>query len=182
MRRGCLVATVVIVGLCIGGWVLLWYAGLPRLRGGIQEGLAEGIGTEIATRFSATPSAAGGGSYVVTAAELEQALGGGTAGDGPGGGVEGLDVDISPTGFALGVRTAGGQAATYRGVPAAADGRLVVREMRGDSDLLEVFLPAADLAAAIEDGVNRSLAAEGLILEAVELRAGEIALRTTAAN
>jgi hypothetical protein len=168
-----LIGAVAGVGLCIGGWVLLWYAGLPRLREGVQAGLADGIGTEVAARLpTVVPGEIGPGSYVVTAEELERALGSTVQG----GTVQGITVDFSPSGLALGVRTEGGQTATYTGVPAVEDGRLVLRDMRSDSDVLDLFLPAEDLGAAIADGVNRTLAAQDLLLDGVELGVGRLEL------
>lgn len=181
MRRGCLVLAGVIVGACLVGWVVLWYAALPRLRGGVQAGLADGIGTEVAARLPATP-AGEGGRYVLTEADLESSLSGATAEGGGAGSVEGLDVEISPGGFALGIRTAGGQSATYTGVPAVEAGQLVIREMRSDSEVLQVFLPAEDLAGAIAQGVNGTLTAQGAVLDGLALREGEIELRTAPAG
>jgi len=174
LRRGCLIGVVAVVALCIGGWVLLWYAGLPRLREGVQAGLTEGIGTEVAARLpTVVPGEIVPGSYVVTAEELQRALGGTVQG----GSVQGITVDFSPSGLALGIQTEGGQAATYTGVPAVEDGRLVLRDMRSDSDVLDLFLPADDLGAAVADGVNRALAAQNLLLDGVELGNGQLELR-----
>lgn len=176
MRRGCLIGLIGVIGLCLGGWVLLWYAGLPAVRGEVRADLVEGVGTEIARNLPAA-SAVGiaPGSYVITAADLEQALGANFTG---GGSVQGLSIDISPAGVSLGITAEGGQAATYTGVPATADGRLILRDMRSDNEVLEFFLPAQELGQAIADGVNQALAADRLILEGVELSDGRIELRT----
>lgn len=165
--------------LCVGGWAFLTYVTLPRVREGAGGALADGVGTEVARRLSGTPGEAiAAGTTVITAAELERALAGTLGPGGAGGGVQNLTIEFTPAGVALGIRAEGGQTATYTGLPAVEDGRLVLRDMRSDSDLLDLFLPADDLGRAIADGVNRTLAADNLVLEGIELGDGQIELQT----
>ncbi len=167
--------------LCIGGWGVLTYVTLPRVRQGASGALADGVGTEVARRLPEAASPGGepaAGTTVITAEELERALAETFGQGGNGGSVQNLAVDFGPAGVALGLQAEGGQAATYTGVPAVEDGRLVLRDMASDSGVLEFFLPADELGRAIADGVNQALAADGLRLEGLELGEGRIELRT----
>lgn len=184
MRRGCLLGTGVLLLLCLGLGAVAWFAGLPALRGGLQDGIADGIATAVVDRLPPSPGlGVAPGTTTITERDLQASLLA-NAGDRdatPAAGDADILLRLTPAGVEIGI-SAQGQDATYRGRLAAEDGRLVLPDLAVDNDVLALFLPPADLAAAIADGVNRHLAANDLRLESVTPTDGAVTLTTAPAT
>ena len=73
-----------------------------------------------------------------------------------------------------------GPSFSYTGLPAAENGRLVMRDMHVDNRVLGFLLTPGALGNAIEDAVNDYLSDNGLRLNAVQLSNGTLTLTTAA--
>ncbi len=177
MRRGCLIAPLAVLALCLAGGALAWFVALPAVRRDVRGEIEDGVAAEVARRIPPTPGlGVAPGTYVVTEDQLQAGLRANAEDDG----LANLVVRLSPTGVALGFATRG-QSATYTGRPAAANGRLVLRDMATTNDALAVLLPPDDLGRAIADAVNGYLAANDLRLQSVALGDGTLTLTTAPA-
>lgn len=178
MRRGCLFGTGILLLICVGVGAHFWFVALPDVRSTIREGI------EVARRLPPTVgSGVAPGTYTITERDLQQSLlaSTGDADATPAAGAADILLRLPPAGVEIGI-AAQGQDATYRGRLAVADGRLLLPDLAVDNDVLALFLPPSDLAAAIADGVNRHLAANDLRLEAVSPTDGAVTLTTAPAT
>ncbi len=172
-RRGCLITLGVLALLSIVCCVLAFFVGVPRVRDAIETGVAEGLGTEIASQLPAGELPPG--TYAISLAELERQLTANVDAQN----VEGISLSANGDLLELGIETDTNQTLVYSGRPVAENGRLVVRDMTVNNDALEFILPADQLGEAIEQGVNDYFAARGLQVGGVELQGDEIVVEAT---
>jgi hypothetical protein len=177
MRRACLIIVVMLLGVCVLCVGLGWFVGLPRFREAVGDGFEDAMSTEVARELAPRPGAAPvPGVYTITEDELRQSL----EAEAEGEGVEDVLIRITPSELEFGF-TSGSQELTYSGGVAVEDGQLVVTDFEANNDVMDFFFPAEELGAAIEDSINNYLAANGLVLDDVELQEGEMVLDVEAA-
>jgi hypothetical protein len=179
MRRGCLIAIVAVLGLCVVGCGLGWFVLLPRVQDAIAGEFEDAVATGVAGVTADAP-VVGAGTLVVTEETLNRQFAAEVEGS-QGVEVEDVATRITPAGIEI-VFDLSNRDATYAGQVAAEDGRLVVRDMEVDPSEMRWFLPADKMGEAIEDGVNGVLAANDLRLASVVLGDGEMTLQTEAAS
>ena len=178
MRRGCLFALLALPGLCLAVGAFAWFVALPGIRDDIRGGVEDGIATEVARRLPPTPGlGVAPGTYRLTEEDLLTGL----RANAEGANLDDLVLRLAPEGIELDF-SARGQTATYAGRPAAADGRLLLRDMATDNAALALLLPPADLGRAIAGAVNGYLAANRLRLQSVESTDGAVTLTTVPAG
>ncbi|MGH2532071.1 MAG: hypothetical protein ACRDJW_07155 [Thermomicrobiales bacterium] len=178
MRRGCLIAAVAVLGLCVIGCGLIWFVLLPRVQDEIAGEFEDAVATSVAGIPGVTDVSAG--TVVVTEQMLSESFTGYVEGT-EGVDVENIGVNITPAGIEI-IFDLTDQNATYSGQVAAEGGELVVRDMEVDPSQMGWFVPANKMAGAIEDGVNGVLAQNNLRLTAVELGDGQMTLTTEPAG
>lgn len=178
-RRGWLILSGSVLGLCVVCCVLVFVAGVPALRSGIREGIEDAVATEVAQQIPAVGGQAEPGEHVITEESLEASLRGEF--DSEGGSSEDSDwlVSITPAGIEIGV-TSQGQDATYTGVPRAENGEFVIADPDTSNRFFEFLLDPDDFADSVASSVNQYLAANGLRLDDVILEDGQMTLVTSA--
>ena len=165
-RRAWLFGGLALVLLCMLCCVLVFVAGLPRLRDGFEEGVREAVGTEVAKQIPAQA-----GVYTISAASLQTSLRENANEEN----ADDLIVEITVQGIEVGI-SASSQRATYSGRPAANNGRFELQDTDTNSSILGFFLSAGDFRDAVEDAINTYLHENRLRLEAIELNEGAMTL------
>jgi hypothetical protein len=166
---GAAISGVLLLCCCLAVTVPLFVA-----RHTLPRAVRHGVSTEVARQLPATPGrGVAPGTYVITQQALQASLRGSTDSTS----ADRLIVRLTPAGMQVGLDSAG-RGLTYTGVPTAANGLLVMRDMRIDSGLFGVLLSPSALGHAIEDAVNGYLADNGLQLTAVQLGNGSLTLTT----
>jgi hypothetical protein len=178
MRRGCFIAVIGVLGLCLVACGFGYFVGLPRFQDNARDEIRDAISTEVAQQIPSTGGTAEPGTYTLNESELQEGL----AENLDVQNVDNLLVQITPTGLAFVIDTDSGTDVTYSGFPVAANGRLEMTNMESSEGFLDFLFPADELGKAIEDAVNTYLAQNNLQLDAVELADGELTLVTVASS
>lgn len=175
MRRGLMIGCLGLLGLCVICSGLGFFVGLPRIRDGLEDGVAEFGATEIAEIF-AIPGAAGPGTHTLTEAAINARI----QEENPDAqNIEDWLIDITPAGYEVGF-SASGDDVSYSGDLVAEDGRLRVIDTEADATFFEWFFSAGAMGDAIERSFNTWLDANNLTLTDVQLADGEVTLVTQA--
>lgn len=177
MRRGLMFGCFGLLGLCVICAGVGYFAGLPRVRDGLRDGVADFGATEIAEIF-AVPGAAGPGTYLLTEADINARI---QAENPDAQNIDDWLIDITPAGYDVGF-TASGDNVTYSGNLIAEDGRLKVTNTEADASFFEWFFSAGAMGDAIEKTFNTWLDANNLTLTDVQLGDGEMTLVTQPAG
>lgn len=171
MRRllGC--GTLGLLALCVLGCVLFVVVALPNIRDEIHDDIGNAVSTQVAEIIPADSfGEVSAGRYAISASELqaniEQAIGGNAAD------IENVIVRVTSSVVELGF-TAQGQEVVYSGVPVLEDGRVSFRNMDSNERVFEYLLPPDQLGDALADGINRYLAANGLLVNEITLQPGQ---------
>jgi hypothetical protein len=173
MRRVFMIGCLGILGLCVVCAGLGYFVGLPRVRDGLRDGVADFGATEVAEVFS-TPANVSAGRYVLTEADINARI----REENPD--AQNIDdwiVELTPQGYEIGFR-ASGDDVTYSGNMVAENGRLKVTDSAADASFFEWFFSADAMGDALEKAVNRWLDANNLQLTDVELGDGQVTLVT----
>lgn len=177
MGRILLFVTSGFVGLVAVCCLLGVIVGLPRLRDELRESVRDAVATEVARQIPDLPGVGvEPGIYVITEQSLEASI----RENAEGNDAENWEVRITPAGVTFGV-VSRGREAVYSGVPAAEEGRFVMREMDASSRVFAFILSPDDLGEAIAGAVNQYLDRNGLLLESLVLEPGQMTLTTVAA-
>ena len=172
-RRGCLIAVGSIFGLLLICCILVWFAGIPRLRDSISDSFTDELSTQVAIQLDANAPGAEAGTYTLSVADLQRQIDANvdssTASD--------FEISVDPTGMAIQFQS-GEQSFGYTGTPVARDGELVIDDMEVDNEFLSWIMPADKMASTVENGVNNYFEAEGLEIESITLGDNEITFVT----
>lgn len=165
-RRGCLLGCSVLFALCIGIGLLTWYVGIPRLTGVIEDGLSDGLATEIANEINPLYSRAElqeGQSIRFSFDSINQSLQENNS-DNP---ADSTRVTTSGNQVVMRVEL-GGQEYEVGFIPRVSqEGRLEMESVEEDSWWTRQFMDV--LSGGFEGGINGWLERNGLILVNVEL-------------
>ena len=172
-RRGCLVTLGVFALLILVCCGLGFFVGLPQLRDTFEDGIAEGVSTQVSEQLPAGELPPG--TYTISLAELERQLS--TSVDTQN--VQGISLSAAGDRLELGIETDTNQTLTYSGQPVAENGRLVMQDMDANNGALEFFLPADQLGDALERGVNDYFAVRGLEIASIALEPDQIVVEAT---
>lgn len=175
MRRWFMIGCLGLLGLCVVCGGLGFFVGLPRVRDGLQDGVAEFGATEVAEIF-AIPGAAGPGRYELTEADINARI---QAENPDAQNIDDWLIDITPAGYDVGF-SASGEEVSYTGHLVAENGRLAVTDTAADATFFEWFFSAGAMGDAIERSFNTWLDANNLTLTDVELGDGVVTLVTEA--
>ncbi len=173
MRRFFMFGCLGLLGLCVVCSGLGYFLGLPRIRDGLQDGVAEFGATEIA-EILGTPSAAGPGAYTLTEADINARI---QAENPEAQNIDDWLINITSAGYDVGF-TASGEEVSYSGSLIAENGRLAVTNTEADATFFEWFFSANAMGDAIERSFNTWLDANNLTLTDVQLGEGELTLVT----
>jgi len=176
-RRGCLIFSGAVLGLCLIACVLGYFVGIPRFQDAIKDDVEGAVSTEVSRQFTAASTPSGPGRYVITEQSLTERLRAESDNDNN----QDIAVRINPSGLEVALVTEN-QDITYSGQLVAVDGRLEVQNMTSNNDFIEFLFPPDQVANAIEGGVNNYLGANNLRLTSLEMRDGELILETEAAS
>jgi hypothetical protein len=175
VRRGCLFGITGILGLCIASCVISYFIGLPRLHDRIREPIDDAVTTEISRQIQPIPNATvAPGTYVIRDDQLNAGLGSYVD---LRGGFKNVIVTFAPAGFEINF-TSDRQNVTYRGDIEAVDGQVRVTNMT-DHGWLTYILPKGEIRKALENQINKYLAANGLRVSSAQLGDGRLTLVTT---
>lgn len=175
MRRGFMIGCFGLLGLCVICAGVGYFAGLPRVRDGLQDGVANFGATEIAEIF-AIPGAAGPGIHTLTEADINARI---QAENPDTNNIDDWLIDITPAGYDVGF-SANSEAVSYSGNMVAENGRLSVTNTEADATFFEWFFSAGAMGNAVERSFNTWLDANNLTLTDVQLADGEVTLVTEA--
>lgn len=175
-RRGCLIFSASVLGLCLIACVVGWFVGVPRFRDAIQDDVEGAVSTEVARQFTAEGTPEAPGTYVITEQSLTERLRAESDNNN-----QDIAVRINPSGLEVALVTEN-QDITYSGQLAAVDGRLDVQNMTSNNGFIEFLFPPDDVAGAIEGGVNTYLRTNNLRLTSLEMGDGDLTLTTEAAT
>lgn len=162
--RGCLIAVGAMAGLLLLCCVVGWFFGVPRLRDGIADDLADGLSTEVASALSDGTGDLQPGTHTLSFVDLRQRL----ANDLDASGAEDFVLSTDQNGMTIGF-TSGTREFGYTGVPVARDGELVMENMEVSDNYLGWFMPADRLGRVIEDGINGYFQGQGLRIDSLQL-------------
>lgn len=173
MRRVFMIGCLGLLGLCVVCAGLGYFVGLPRVRDGLRDGVADFGATEVAQIFS-TPANVSAGSYTLTEDEINARI----QEENPD--AQNIDdwiVELTPQGYTVGFRTSD-RDVTYSGNLVAEDGRLKVTDSEADASFFEWVFSADAMGDALERAINSWLTANNLQLTDVQLSDGEVTLVT----
>lgn len=174
--RGCLISVGALLGLVLICCLAVWFFGIPRFQDAIEEGLSEGISTEVAQQLDSAGGELGPGTHTVDMAQLESEL---------------ADVgNFNPDDFELSANNGQvsiqfgqtGQELGYTGDISAENGRIVVSNMESTEGGFDFILPPDRLENAIEDGVNNYFESRGLRIESVTAENNQITVEAVEAG
>lgn len=177
MRRGCVVAVIGLLGLCLLVCGLGYFVALPRVRESARNEIRDAIGTVVAQQIPAVRGTVEAGSYTLNEADIQQ----GIAENFDIQTVEGVLIRIEPERIAFVLSAEGGEEITYSGVPTVVNGRLEMNEMSSSEGFLDVLFPAGELGRAVEEAFNTYLDQNGLDIESIELTDGALTIVTVPA-
>lgn len=174
--RGCLISAGALVGLVLICCLAVWFVGIPRFQGWMEEGLSEGISTEVAQQLDSAGGDLAPGTHTVDMAQLESELA-------DVGNLNPDDFEMTASNGQISIRFGQtGQQVGYIGDVSAENGRLVVSNMESTEGGLDFLLPPDRLENAIENGVNNYFAARGLSIQSVTADNNQITVDTVPAG
>jgi hypothetical protein len=170
LRRGCLLLVLVGLLLCVLILGSSYFVFLPRAQDQLAAEVEDAISTQTARVVQQVPSLEPG-TIVLTEESFSNSFINAFS--------ETSTVTITPerVTFEASVDQSN-RSIRYSGVPAAENGRFVLRDFDTTSEISNLVLPADKLRRAIEAGVNEVLAGQGLRVVDLQLGEGQITLIT----
>lgn len=177
MRRGCLWIVGGALGLLLLCCALGWFVAIPNVRNNIRNELTDQLSTNVATQIAAQIPAGQQiptGQFTISIADVENQI----RRNFDQASIDAVAISTANGEIVLDVDS-GNQTVQYRGVPMAQDGRLVMTEMHGDSDIANFVFPPDKLGDAIERGVNDYFATQNVRIDDIQLTGDELIVQTS---